>query len=451
MELYTIALQSQHEAEAKFIIFRPLLGIAFIGNASMERLTRDILSKSLEQETNQNDSNVVHFLDKIGFLNEDPSQPKLPNNGNFCPTHAVLLLTNRCQMRCIYCYASGGELPPEDLSFDTAKTAIDIVHQNAVSQNKPFFTISFHGGGEPMVAWDLIKQCTHYSRKKSLPVKLSLTSNGVWTEKQRTWSIKNIDRISLSMDGPPDIQDHNRPLANGGPSSPILERTIKALDENHKTYGIRMTAVPPYSDLPRSVAYLLSQTQCKGIQVEPAFNTERGEHTEPSLEQADQFITAFLKAFDLSREYKRDLRYSAARVTHPVRTFCTAPYNTLIVNPQNEIVACYEITNPDHQLASLSKYGTIDVSGLHMDENKRKTLLSLIEDKRASCRDCFCYWSCAGDCYARTMIRKEDGNYSNQNARCVINQTLTKELLLRKIANKDGVAHLFKTKRQRYE
>jgi uncharacterized protein len=451
MELYTIALQSQNDSEAKFIIFRPLLGIAFIGNANMANLTREILLDSHEQESNQNDSNVVRFLDKIGFLKEDPSPPKLPNNGNFYPTHTVLLLTNRCQMRCVYCYASGGELPPEDLSFDTAKTTIDIVHQNAVSQNEAFFTISFHGGGEPMVAWELIRQCAHYARKKTLPVKLSLTSNGVWTAQQRTWVIKNIDRISLSMDGPPDIQNHNRPLANGGPSSPILERTIKALDENHKTYGIRMTAVPPYSDLPRSVAFLISQTQCRGVQVEPAFNTERGEHTEPDLEEAHQFITAFLKAYDLSREYKRDLRYSAARVTHPVRTFCTAPYNTLIVNPQNEIVACYEITNPDHQLASLSKCGTIDLTGLHTDEKKRQNLISLIEDKRVSCRDCFCYWSCAGDCYARTIIRKEDGNYINQNARCVINQTLTIELLLRKIAENDGVAHLFNTKRQRHE
>jgi len=151
-----------------------------------------------------------------------------------------------------------------------------------------------------------------------------------------------------------------------------------------------MTLVAPYSDLLRSVTYLLSNTQCRGIQVEPAFNSERGEHTEPNPEQADQFIAAFLKAYDKSIEYGRVLRYSAARVTNPVRTFCTAPYNTLIVNPQDEIVACYEITNPDHQLASLSKFGNIDNFGLHLDDEKRKNLINLIEGKRESCRDCEC-------------------------------------------------------------
>ena len=443
MELFNIPLQSPQDPECKFIIFRPLLGIAFIGNSQMVDLTKEILTNGVGEKHQESASRVRTFLNSIGFLEKDPPPPRLPNNGAYLPTHTVLLLTNRCQMRCIYCYASGGELPPEELSFDTAKIAIDIVHKNAVKQNRPFFSVSFHGGGEPMMAWDIIKKCTAYAMNKKLPVKTSLTSNGIWSKNQSSWIIKNIDSISLSMDGHPAVQDHNRPLANGARSSPILDRTIKRLDENHKNYGIRMTAIPPWSDLPKSVAYLFEHTQCKGIQVEPAFNSQRGKHTLPSEDQAHQFISAFLNAYDISRQYQRSFRYSAARITNPVRTFCTAPYNTLIVNPQNEVVGCYEITDHDHELMPLLKYGHINSSGLHLIKGKREALLKIIDKNREKCRDCFCYWHCAGDCFARTLTRNDNGSYKKQTQRCLINQILTKELLLRKLAQGDGVAKLY--------
>ncbi|MEA3327567.1 MAG: radical SAM protein [Chloroflexota bacterium] len=443
MELFNIPLQSPQDQGCKFIIFRPLLGIAFIGNDQMADLTREILTNDVPEKHQDKALKVRPFLESIGFLEKDPPPPRLPNNGAFHPTHTVLLLTNRCQMRCIYCYASGGELTPEDLSVDTAKKAIDIVHMNAVKQNRSFFSVSFHGGGEPMMAWDVIKECAAYANEKSLPVKMSLTSNGVWSENQCCWIIENIDSISLSMDGYPAVQDHNRPLANGARSSPILERTIKRLDENHKNYGIRITAIPPWSDLPKSVAYLFEHTQCKGIQVEPAFNSQRGEHTLPSEDQANQFISAFLRTYDISRKYQRSFRYSAARITNPVRTFCTAPYNTLIVNPQNEVVGCYEITNHDHELTPLLKFGQIDSSGLHLIKGKREALLEIIDKNREKCSDCFCFWHCAGDCFARTLTRNEDGGYNKQTQRCLINQTLTKELLLRKLAQENGVAKLY--------
>lgn len=443
MEFFQIPLEVQDDSEPKFILFRPLLGIAFIGNQKMADLTRQLLTYHAGQ-IKKSTSEIHSFLEKIGFLDPDPPTPSLPNQGEFSPTHVVLLLTNRCQMRCIYCYAAGGDLPPHDLSLKTAKKAIDIVFDNAAAQNQSFFTVSFHGGGEPTMAWDLLTECTAYARAKSLPVKISLTSNGVWSESQSKWILKHIDNISLSMDGHPAVQDRNRPFPNGAPSSQILKRTTQLLDANHKEYGIRMTAIEPWSDLPASVDYLFKTTQCKGIQVEPAFNTRRGEHTLPNSEQAQLFIEAFLDAYLISRQHQRSFRYSAARTGHPLRVFCTAPYNTLIVNPENEVVACYEITNPDHDLSDLSKYGHIDSSGLHLDQEKRKRLLALIDDYREKCRHCFCFWSCAGDCYARTISTMSDGTYQKMTTRCEINRALTRELLLHLISDGNGVAFLFR-------
>jgi uncharacterized protein len=443
MAFYIIPLKSQGNRDDLFIIFRPLLGLAFIGNREMVDLVKSVLTNGNFEKVNEDHNEISHFLSGIGFLEKEPEEPAPPQSNFFSPTHAVLLLTNQCQMKCIYCYASGGDLPTEDLSLESAISAIDYVHQNAIDLNRPSFNLSFHGGGEPVMAWELIQESTKYARSKSLPCKISLTSNGVWTESQCNWIIHNIDKISLSIDGPPIIQDHNRPMSDGGPSSKIVYQTLARLDNVKKAYGIRMTAISPWNTLPDSVAYLFENTLCKGIQVEPAFNKTRGSHALPNKEEADQFVDAFLRADFIARKFQRPLRYSAARVSHPVAIFCSAPFDSLIVNPRNEIVSCYEVTTSDHELAALSRYGYMDSANVVLNGNARNNLLDVISKNRDRCRDCFCYYSCAGDCYIRTLKFDREGSIKKQTERCYINKVLTRELLLRKIEEGNGVARLF--------
>lgn len=408
----------------------------------MAEITAEMVAGRVSNKHKPPAEKVKPFLASIGFLSKDPRPPDLPQNGTFAPTHAALLLTNRCQMRCIYCYAAGGELPPDQLSIESGKTAIDIVHQNAVEQGRSSFSLSFHGGGEPLMAWDVITACTAYARGKKLPAKIDITTNGIWSEEQGDWIIKHVDLVNLSMDGHPEIQDRNRPLADGSPSSAILMRTLKKLDANHKEYSIRMTVIEPWQDFSKSVTYICEHSKCKGIQVEPAFNSSRGHHANPNAEQADGFIKAYLLADAVARKHGKQFRYSGARAYHPFRVFCSAPFNSLVINPQNKIVACFEITNPDHELAQLSHLGMMDASGLKMSPGGRDNLLNVIEENRKKCSDCFCFWSCAGDCYTRTLTMK-DGVYQKHTMRCRVNQALTKELLLQRIAAGNGVAHLF--------
>ena len=443
MEFYAIPIETSQQDEEIFILFRPLLGIAFLGNQAMVTITQKFLSNNLIPEELNTHKSINSFLNSIGYLQEDPPPPLLPPANQFTPTHSVLLMTNRCQMRCIYCYASGGELQPEDLSVETGKTAIDIVHKNAVRQGRSQFNLSFHGGGEPIMAWQTIKELTEYARKKRIPAHINLTSNGVWTPVQKDWIIRNIDSISLSMDGHPDIQNYNRPLADGSKSSNVVMDSLRELDKVQKNYTIRMTAIAPWENLPKNIEFLASIIHhCRGIQVEPAFNSERGHHALPDQVQAKAFCTAFLEAFQIATTHRLNLRYSGARLRRPVASFCTAPYNTLIVNPKNQLVACYEITSEDHDLFPVSKLGYLDKDKLSLNLQTRQNLLQHIEEKRKTCHSCFCYWYCAGDCYSRTSSLI-NGETIDLHSRCSINQTLTKELLLQKIEQGNGVARLF--------
>ena len=431
MEFFVIPI------EGKFILYRPLLRRAFVGNRAMADLTMNLVGQDSPADVDAPEE-AMAFLEGIDFLKPDPAPPPAPKSA-FCPTTAVLLLTNRCNLRCTYCYASGGEGPIRDLSFDLAHAAIDQVCQNAAELGRSHFDLTFHGGGEPVQAWKVLREATRYARSKDLECRISMVTNGVWTARQREWILDNMDGLSISFDGGRETQDRNRPFASGRGSFKSVMRTIEALDDAEFSYGIRMTAIAPWRErLPEDVRFICEETGCRAMQVEPAFNTRRGEHQGPAQEESQAFVEAFMEAFEIANRAGRRLTYSGARPWLLTQAFCTAPYGALIVNPAGNLVACYEVAGENHPLAKMSTLGRVVGSQVVLDEQARNGLLAHLEENRAQCRDCFCYWHCAGDCYTRSHFARASAGEA-PSPRCEMNREITARILLWYIMAGDGV------------
>lgn len=423
------------ESPGKYIIYKPRTGLAFIGNHAMANITQRLADSPKDQIDMSPD--MDDFLQSIGFYLPDPPEPPRRED-NFLPTTAVLLMTNQCQLRCTYCYAAAGEAPPEELTLELGYTAIDAVCKNAEDTGRTAFEVSFHGGGEPTFNWHVLKACAEYAREKPLLARLTLTSNGIWSPRQCDWIVNNLDGLSLSLDGSPETQDNQRPLLLGGRSSELVMRTVAELDRREFAYSIRMTATAPWERLPQDMRYLCENTGCRNFQVEPAFNTERGGHGDTDTDDGMAFVRAYLEAHDIATQHGRNLMYSGARLGQVTTTFCTAPYNALIVNGGGAIVTCYEVASPAHPLSSISTIGCINDSAIAINTDARSSLHNLMAERRDACRDCFCYWSCAGDCYARVFADEPDG-HQIRGVRCQMNRTLTEQLLLRRMAEGNGV------------
>jgi len=422
----------------KFIIYRPLLGLAFIGNKGMARVALDIA----EGKDTNIPAEVYEFLQNAGFFLPDPVRsPDTPFFSN-----AVLLLTNQCQLRCIYCYASAGEFAPLSLDVDSGKAVIDYVCKDVMEHGKREFEVAFHGGGEPTLVWNTLKELTEYVRQQPIPAKISITSNALWSKTQCLWLIKNIDSISVSMDGAPATQDYNRPLVSGKKSSSIVLRNLKLLDEHGFKYGIRMTVNRPFENLARNVEYIFQETQCRSIQAEPAFNVTRGAHASVAEDnEYSAFAQAFLDAYNVGKNYQATVRFSGARAGLVSDTFCSAPYHSMAVNPYNQIVTCYEVTNPGHPLAEISTFGRVEGGKVILDSNPRSRLHCLLAERQAQCNTCFCKWSCAGNCYTRSILPGENGHLIF-GERCDMIRDLTQYLFLDMIGESGGVWSRSKSK-----
>jgi radical SAM protein with 4Fe4S-binding SPASM domain len=169
------------------------------------------------------------------------------------------------------------------------------------------------------------------------------------------------------------------------------------------------------------------------MQVEAAFNTERGGDYEYEYEEGMQFIQAFLSAQRVAEKYGRRLHCVGSEIGKITAVPCGSLFNSLIVTPHNDLVACFEITNNSHPLAELATIGRISPQGVEINEAARSRLREKIVERRASCRGCSCYWTCAGGCLTRAVSPEEDGHLEH-GIHCDIMRTLQREMLLKHIA-----------------
>jgi sulfatase maturation enzyme AslB (radical SAM superfamily) len=218
----------------------------------------------------------------------------------------------------------------------------------------------------------------------AVATEFNITSNGVWSEQQTKWIMAYIGSTGISMDGSPQTQDLQRPMVSGKGSSSWVLRTLRMMEANHYSYGLRLTAVPPFERLIEDIRFLCENTQCNQMQVEAAFNTQRGEEGQPELEEGLEFIQVFFAAQRLAEQYGRRLICAGSDVNRITSIACGSPFNTLVVAPQGNVVTCFEVVNDSHPLAQLATIGRITPQGVEIDEEARARLRQKIDAPRAA-------------------------------------------------------------------
>lgn len=425
MEVYTIPYEN------RYIIYRPLLRLAFAANAAMVNLIAGITPENCAGIAIHHPE-AYEFLKKIGFLEPDPERS--PDLSFQAPDTGILCLTNTCNLRCIYCYAAAGEKTLKKISVSAGKTVIDTVWKNAADAGRSFFSIGFHGGGEPTAAMAELQVLVDYARSKPLPSHLSLTTNACWPHPAVTWILDQFDAFSISFDGLETIQNRQRPRAGGTGSFNQVMNVIHRLDQKSADYGIRMTVTDESVDyLSDGVGFLCRETDCRTIQVEPAFARGRAARKSTALSDFDRFETAFLDAYDTASACGRHLYYSGARPWLITERFCESLFTSIILTPDNTITGCLEVIDSDHPLMDLFYMGRPGDAGIdRINREARKRLAKMILARQAHCRNCFCFWHCAGDCPAKALLAPDPS--LGENPRCRLNRRLTKALIIRYMA-----------------
>lgn len=323
------------------------------------------------------------------------------------PKLLVLGVTADCNLRCEYCYASGGDVKTH-MSWQVARRAVDLM----IEQSEKF-KIQFTGG-EPLLNLDLIEKVLIYLEDGGVDVRCQVQTNATLINAEMAERLKDLGiGVGVSLDGLAGSGGGLRPFADGRESARAAVAGIKALGGA----GIRvgMTSVLTSSNvmgLPSLVELASYLGNVEGITLDllrPAGRAERDMAPDPDL--ASHYLDqAIDRAEMISRIGGRRIEFrELERMVHVLSAGKTRRHHcrfdacqSLVVTPKGEIYSCPSLLLPEFRLGDVMDRGIGD----DLRDGLMRTREIIKQPSR--CRRCPDGWLCGGPCPAYGFVMKGD-------------------------------------------
>jgi uncharacterized protein len=351
-----------------------------------------------------------------------PFTPKYSNplpKGEWLDSAICFLPTNDCSLGCKYCFSGAAPKKYGAIPWEIAKAAIDLGTRNAVMNRmlsgSGQLMVRFYGGGEPTEYWDSFSSIIEYARasakKNNVGIQVATITNGQIDPEHYEWFRNNIDEVTLSMDGPPEIQNAQRPTATGEDS---FDKTwafltnMDALDMNIS--GIRVTVTAATLNRMAEIATFFWDNLRKpyNMQFEPVYFSAVGRQN-TKMPEALEFVEQFRRVEDMAyQRHLHGLRHgtvsSAARPLQ-IRTgsYCDSLEGKgLFVTPEGYLSICSEVSVPTDPRKDDYFVGKYDPSTkrFHVPEQGAANIRKGVP---WWCRGCFAQFSCRGGCEPRSQ------------------------------------------------
>lgn len=354
-----------------------------------------------------------------------------------------LLLTEACNLGCIYCLNGAGTYLKSTRSMmspEVARRSITACLEELSPGGR--LEVAFFGG-EPLLNWplarEIIRLCENELKQKYDGKKITyhLTSNLTACPPDLIEQIKGHNITVMSdIDGPADIHDRSRPFMHGGPSHARTTETIRRLVGAGIPVALRATITSVNHDrIPEIAAHhkALGACNCALVPVSP-LNSDREYLPKDLLPDPDKLTAGLLEVYRSGlwdkqklfpfNQYLLKLRPGSRQITA-----CAAPSGTTpVVRVNGDVYLCIYLVGQEKY-----RFGTL---GSKWDRGPlEKTLLSLHIDNVEKCRSCPWRYACGGGCPVMNLAPMEEGERSawaveyGRRINCDFTRAILEELL----------------------
>jgi len=324
------------------------------------------------------------------------------------------LVSARCDLNCYYCYV------PKMRKIDPNDEVIDI--EFAIVGMKDFFEqnksrkIRFFGAGEPTTAFDIMKEI----RNKTFEfvgnnLEVELQTNGYFSAQIADWVEKYVNTLWISCDGPPEIQDKQRPVKEGKRSSQVVLHNIERFSQcPNMQFGIRVTVSEENFSKQVELIEYFHELGVRYVCMAPTYaSTANPDITSPSLlEFARYFVPAFLKAKELRMFYQTHL---IVNFDEKVGVYCRACTPCPHLTSDGYVSCCdWALFGPKYLPGPLQQlvYGRWDKKKKLIIYDKEKITRIQARNTKTletgACSNCKILYHCAGGCIGKTIVITED-------------------------------------------
>lgn len=337
----------------------------------------------------------------------------------------VINLTNQCNLSCQYCYEFGEdkvatpEGKPKFMEFETAKQSVDFLFAEAGTRKQVHITFF---GGETLMNFPLLKKIVDYSREEAanrgVAIDYSLTTNATLLRPDIIeYLSENAIGVTVSMDGPKELNDQLRVFSNGKGSYDVIVPKVRELLSKHRSRPIaaRVTLTNGVRDVIGIFRHLKEEIGFHEVGFAPVTTSpnrlyaigEKGldevlaQFEQLAYEYRDYALRGELHGFSNVSDTLSELHQGISK-SHP----CGAGLGLLGVGPSGDISPCHRFVDSDeHKLGHVSE-------GLDRDKQQEFLKHGHIHAKY-DCHTCWARPVCAGGCYHEAFVRYGDTGHAN--------------------------------------
>lgn len=383
--------------DAPFMLYAPLAADFILADEEkMKELSRQLVDygKFTDKEAQRRLINSATL--KTGSYLKSPQE-----------TFALTILPNNiCNFSCTYCYAAQGHSQTV-LEKEKLKAVLDFFIDTKRITRKDLY-ISFGGGGEPFISWDLVKYAMEYgtelASKYGFELNFSFASNGSIVNDEIVETLKKYRvKANISFDILEDIQNLQRK------NYTQVCKTLDILLENDIFPTINSVITPLNVSLQKEmIEHIHSRfPKLKRVSFDAVVNGKLFEKPEELSAFYDTYIQHFFQAYELGKKYHivvscikhHNLELLKSRA-------CAGGFD---LTPEGNISMCFFVSSPREALFDEFIYGKVSSKGeITFDQKKFTDLINYSSDKNEQCANCFIQWHCGGGClYQQKSYDKE--------------------------------------------
>lgn len=382
-----------------------------------------------KEEYNINDdfANLpINIWDRLVYediIDENQEINKKEKDRGYYPIIGTFLMSTICNLQCIYCYAYNKNNILMDIK--TAKIAIDFLINNAILRNNKYIMVKFHGVGEPTLNWNTIVETYNYAKNKTkqfnINLKASITTNGIFSKDKRKWLAKNMDQITISMDGFEDIQNKQRPHITLNSYKEVI-KTIKDIEASKVT--IRTTVTNINVDEIAKWTIFLNEIGVKKVNFEPVSICGKGK--ESGLEDVNTklFIEKYIEAKEIEEHCGIEVSYSGIKLDKMAEFHCGAYGSNFVITPNGNISTCYEVVERNESELDKFLVGQVYENKVSINNMRIKELREFSRIKRKECNECFAQYHCAGGCISKRVLIEDQKIANSIKTKCEITKKI---------------------------
>ena len=367
----------------------------------------------------------VRAISVEGVPDEPPPRQMPPEN--FPLTTMVLNVTNQCNLSCTYCYEYGEDKivdtengrKPKFMSEQTARESVDFMLRESGENRMAHLTFF---GGETLLNLPVLRFAIAYARERAAAmgkeVDFSLTTNGTLLRPEVIdFLTENRVGVTISIDGPKEMQDQFRVFHNGTGSYDVIAPKIRELLRRHQTrpIGARVTLTSHTLDVRKIFQHLTEEIGFWEVGFAPVTTSPNRKYAiaeegfDDMLEQfrslADEFLEFAVEnrhhGFSNVKDTLEEIHKGVSKA-YP----CGAGLGLMGVSTDGDVALCHRFAGSDAH-----KLGTVR-SGIDRLVQIGYLEKHHIADK-TDCSQCWARPLCSGGCYHEAYTRYGETAHPN--------------------------------------